>query len=260
MLAEQTLVIRGGILTAAIRMVQEPGPWVPIRQRHGERLLGQLHGQPVAHRPADHEARVQIEDHGEVEPALCRPYVGEVPGPHPIRRLDRELAIEGVGRHGEPMMGLCCGSPLLHGLGPDAVLAHQPGHAMFTDAVSLLKQGVPDAGTAVGFAGLLMDHPDGQEHGPGGHRTGTLRPCAPRVIARSREGEGAAHEPDRIATVMLFLQGLFFFFFLFSPFLFSPYISSSSLFFCSFFFFQGGQSMPRLQEHEDSSAIRVRSR
>ena len=27
-LAEQTLVTRGGILAAAIRMVQEPGPWV----------------------------------------------------------------------------------------------------------------------------------------------------------------------------------------------------------------------------------------
>ena len=55
MLAEQMLVTRGGILAAAIRMVQEPGPWVPVGQRHREGLLGQLHGQPVAHRPADHE-------------------------------------------------------------------------------------------------------------------------------------------------------------------------------------------------------------
>jgi hypothetical protein len=73
------LVVRGGILPAAIRMVPEAGPWAPIRQRHG---------QPVAHGPAEHEARVPIEDHGEGEPARCRPDVGEVPGPHPIRRRE----------------------------------------------------------------------------------------------------------------------------------------------------------------------------
>ena len=82
---EHQLVPRGGILAAAIRVMQEPGQWVPVRQRHGEGLLSQLHGQPVAHRPADHEARVQIENHGQVEPALGGPHVGEVPGPHLVR-------------------------------------------------------------------------------------------------------------------------------------------------------------------------------
>ena len=48
-LAEQTFVIRGGILTAAIRMVQEPGPWAPIRQRHGERLLASSSVNRLAH-------------------------------------------------------------------------------------------------------------------------------------------------------------------------------------------------------------------
>lgn len=40
-LAEQTLVTRGGILTAAIRVVQEPCRWFPFRQRHGEGTLGE---------------------------------------------------------------------------------------------------------------------------------------------------------------------------------------------------------------------------
>jgi len=57
---EQLLVPRGGILAAAIRVVQEPCHGCPVRQRHGEGLLGQIHGQTVAHRPADHGARVQI--------------------------------------------------------------------------------------------------------------------------------------------------------------------------------------------------------
>ena len=38
-LAEQTLVARGGILTAAIRMVQEPGRGFPVRQRRRMRRV-----------------------------------------------------------------------------------------------------------------------------------------------------------------------------------------------------------------------------
>ena len=63
---EQTLVARGGILTAAIRVVQEPVREGSVRQRYGEGTLGQIHGQMVAHRPADHAARVQIDHDGEV--------------------------------------------------------------------------------------------------------------------------------------------------------------------------------------------------
>jgi hypothetical protein len=43
---EQPLVATGRLLVAAIRVVQEPDQWAPVRQRHGEGLLGQLHGQP----------------------------------------------------------------------------------------------------------------------------------------------------------------------------------------------------------------------
>ena len=100
------LIARDGILTAAIRVVQEPCPGCPVHERQGEGPLGQIHGQTVAHRPADHATRVEIEDDGEVEPALGAPHVGEVPGPDSIRSLDHELAIENVRRHGEPMLGL----------------------------------------------------------------------------------------------------------------------------------------------------------
>ena len=157
-------------------MVQEPCQGCPVCERHGEGPLGPLHGQTVAHRPADHATRVEIEDDGEVEPALCGPQVREVPGPDPIRRLDRELTIEGVLGHGQSVIRLGGGAPPLHGLGPDAVRAHQPGHAMFTDAMPLIDQSVPDAGTAVGLTGLLVDHSNSREQGAGVRRPGTLRP------------------------------------------------------------------------------------
>ena len=103
---------------------------------------------------------VQLEHNREVEPPFRGPDIGDVSGPHPIRRLDRDGAIKGIRRHGESMLGLGGGPPLLHSFGPDAALAHQSGHMMFPDAVALFDQGIPDAGTAVGLAGLSMDHPD----------------------------------------------------------------------------------------------------
>ena len=173
---EQQLVTRGGILAATIRVVQEPGQWVPVRQRHGEGLLSQLHGQPVAHRPADHEARVQIEDHGQVEPALCGPHVGDVPGPHPVWMRNRKLTIEGVLGHGQPGIRLRGGAPLLHGLGSDPFDAHQPSDAMLADAMPPLDQSVTDTGTAVGLTGLLVDHSNSRAQGAGVRRPETLRP------------------------------------------------------------------------------------
>jgi len=84
---EQLLVSRGGILTASIRVVQQPRRGFPVRQRHGEETLGEIYGHSVVHRPADHGARVQIEHHGQIEPAIHGRDVGDVPGPHPVREL-----------------------------------------------------------------------------------------------------------------------------------------------------------------------------
>jgi hypothetical protein len=65
-LVEQALIARGRILTAAIRVVWESCRWVAVRQRHDEGTLDQIHGRMVAHRPANREARVQIEHDGKV--------------------------------------------------------------------------------------------------------------------------------------------------------------------------------------------------
>ena len=175
MSGQQQLVPRRGILAAAIRVVQEPGQWIPVRQRHGAGLLGQLHGQPVPHRPADHEARGEIEDHGEVEPARCGPHVGAVPDPRPGWMRHHELVIEGVLGHGLPVIRLGGGSPRRHGLGSDPVDTHQPSDTMRADVASLLDQRVPDAGTAVDLTGLLVDHSNRREQGAGTRRLGTLR-------------------------------------------------------------------------------------
>ncbi len=46
---------------------------------------------------------------------------------------------------------------------------------MLANAVPLFDQGVPDAGTAVRFPRLLVDHPNGGEQRPCLDGSGTLR-------------------------------------------------------------------------------------
>jgi hypothetical protein len=79
---EQLLVARGGILTASIRVVQQPGFGGAMADRHRQRLLREITGEPSLQRPADHGAGVEIEDDREIEPALRGPDIGDVPGPH----------------------------------------------------------------------------------------------------------------------------------------------------------------------------------
>ena len=84
MRGQQWLVRRGGILAAAIRVVEGPCRGFPVRARLRAGLFSQINGQPMAHRPANHGARVAVEHHDEVEPTLRGSNVDEVPGPHQV--------------------------------------------------------------------------------------------------------------------------------------------------------------------------------
>jgi len=109
--------------------------------------------------------------------------IGDIPGPDLVGLRDRELALEHVGRHGHPVIRLRRSAPLLHGLGPNPFGTHEPRDAVLAGTVPPLDQGVPDAGTAVGLAGCLVDHPDLRDERTVGHRTHTLRPRSPGIVA-----------------------------------------------------------------------------
>lgn len=194
-LGEQFAVRGGGVLGSSVRMMHHAGRRASMFYGHGERRRSQLLRQAAPPPPGNDPTRVEIEHHRQIEPALGGPNVGNTPGPHPIRSLDRELAIEGIFGHGPPMIRLGGGAPPLDGLGSEAVLAYQPSHTMLADTVSLLTQRVPDAGTARNCAGL-----DGS---PGFQRA--ERGCAPTggsqaVCARrnspppTRPGRGTSAE------------------------------------------------------------------
>ena len=65
-------------LHTAVRMVSEPGRGTLTRDGHVERGERQLVAEVAGHGPADHAAGEQVEHHGQVQPALGGPDVGQI--------------------------------------------------------------------------------------------------------------------------------------------------------------------------------------
>ena len=159
-LSKDRLVIEAGILAPAIAMADEPVTSLRLSLPNGgiQRFERQSPLQIGLHRPADHAPRPQVQDHGQVEPTLARPEVGDVAGPAGVRRLDLEILIKEV--LGDRQVVLRIGRDLesLERLPADAMLSHDPLDAFAADpgSVSLVlprfcEQGVklPSESSAV---------------------------------------------------------------------------------------------------------------
>src|SRR5437899_2960474 len=99
-------LLRGPVestLTAAIGMMEQPLRRAPARQGHPERVEREVVRDALVHRPADGEARTEIEDHRQVEPTLARRNVGDVGDPRLVRPSTLELPRQDVGGDGKRM-------------------------------------------------------------------------------------------------------------------------------------------------------------
>ena len=67
--------------------------------RGSERVEDELSAHVVGHRPTDDATREQVDDDGQVQPALLRPDVRDVRDPRAIRFVDSELPVEHVLGH-----------------------------------------------------------------------------------------------------------------------------------------------------------------
>src|SRR5574337_673224 len=96
-----------------------------------------------------------------------------------------------------------CGLPFLRGLSPETIVAHQPRHAMFSNPMALFAESPPDPGTPVGLATVVVKLTNHGEQVLIGHRPRALGACPPGIIPRGGDHQCAAHQADRIATVVL---------------------------------------------------------
>ena len=95
------LILDRTILTAAIGVMGQPLTGSSDRQGFAQRLESQFLVQPVADRPANHPPGEQVENHGQVQPALPRPHVREILSANSL--LDVQQEEESMSLHPEPI-------------------------------------------------------------------------------------------------------------------------------------------------------------
>src|SRR5882762_2184654 len=139
-------------------MVNQTGARPLCRNGHRYGRQWQFGAQMIRHRPADDLAAVEVQDGGQIEPALIGLDVGDVGEPDPVRRSGGEVAVEQVrgDREVVPAIGRPH-PPWPRHDGPDAVTAHQSLKATAARPAALSPQLDMDARAAIASADVAMD-------------------------------------------------------------------------------------------------------
>jgi hypothetical protein len=128
---------------------------------HGERSDGEFGTHVIAHGPTNHLAGEQVEDHGQVEPALAGRNVGDIGQPDLIGLVGDKVLIQQVCRHREGMLAVGCAHAIAaRRPSPETVLAHDPLDPLAADGLTLGSQFGVDARRSVSFLVLCMNPPD----------------------------------------------------------------------------------------------------
>src|SRR5919106_1431154 len=195
--ARQLLLIAGArVLATAIAVVQQAqlGPALP--QSHRQSSSRQLRRQALAHRPAHHAPRAQIQQHRQIQPPLRRPDVGDVPHPHLVRTLGTELTIQPVRRHLMRRHRTRRHPETTTPARLQPRTPHQPLDALAPTQLLLLLELPMHPRAAIAAPALLI-------HGPNGHQKSAifpgvpaLRPAPPTVVPTARHLQHTAQEED----------------------------------------------------------------
>jgi hypothetical protein len=142
------------------RMVDQAGSGALPLDCHGERGDGEFGTHVLAHGPTHHLAGRQVEDHGQVEPALAGRNVGDIDQPDFIGLIGDKILLEQVCRQRQIMLAVGC------------------AHAIAVDApASVAFRGVNNVSTRVydAFAAQRLAYtaplPTLRSHPHGGLRT-----------------------------------------------------------------------------------------
>jgi hypothetical protein len=149
------------------------------------------------HRPADDATREQVNDHGQVHPALPSAHVGYVRGPDFVRGVDGEFAIHDVVGDGMVVLGVRRALERFRWRARDAIFLHQPGYSPPADLEASLLEVVEHAQAPVGSSALLVNllyllHQSLVLLCPRARLAGS-----PRVISACRNTQLPTHQSDR---------------------------------------------------------------
>ncbi len=88
---EQLCVLAASVLHAAVGVMNQPGGNTAPLDGHAQSADGEFRFQSSFERPADHQTRIGIQDHGQIHELLPQTEVGEIGNPELIRRHRHEV-------------------------------------------------------------------------------------------------------------------------------------------------------------------------
>jgi len=161
-LGEFILVLRAGVLAAAIGVVKDRVHWLSVGQGHFQGFDAEIRVQGVLHAPADDLSAEQVDDAGQVEEAFIGGDVGDIGGPFLIGCGGVEFAVEPVLEYRMRMIGIGGGdAELFADDAGDAVFLHSSGDGVDAAGDTLLQQIPVDVGASVSAVGLDVGEANG---------------------------------------------------------------------------------------------------
>ena len=148
--AEQRLIVYRAVLRPTVGMMDQSRRGVAGHQSTAQGFDREISLQAVTRRPANDAPREEVENDGEVEPALCRPDVGDVRPPFPVWAVRREVLRHQIGGDRPGMFAVRRALEALLLPRGQLVLSHQARRAMTPDLVPIIDEVAVHAGTAVG--------------------------------------------------------------------------------------------------------------
>jgi hypothetical protein len=109
----EDLAVGGGVLAAAIGMVDEPGRRLLPLYGHGEGGDGQFRPHVVTHRPSNNFAGEEIAHGGQIKPPFGGGHVGAVGQPNLMRPCCHKGLFEQIRRDRQVVMAVCGAPPKL---------------------------------------------------------------------------------------------------------------------------------------------------
>ena len=163
---------------------------------------GEVALQTITRGPADDATREEVQNDGEVEPALRRPDAGDVGPPLPVRAIRREVLRHEIGRNGPGVLAVrrALEAPLLTRDQP--VLAHQPRCAMPPDLMALVDEVAVHARAAIGAVRQREGRADMRQIDHVLLLAQASRPFLPGEEAALADPQGTAHPADRDAGLL----------------------------------------------------------
>ena len=191
--------VPGGVLDTPVCVEEQSGWRSAMQGRHGEGCQDKCGIDCRAHGPANDSAAVEIQDTGEIEPALGGGDVGDVSDPDLVGGSGLWGFSQVIGSDGVVVVavgGLDAVAALL--ASADAPALHETGNTVASMSTSTGTEFVGDPGRAVGLAAFGMDDGDllNQCLILSGAEPGTLASAIPVVEPAGRDLEVVAKRRD----------------------------------------------------------------